>query len=114
MGGGNAERGRGKAGREDGCARREREDGDAGGEEAAAEGDLSGVRGRPRARGTPRVRREGLEPRGVAPCGRVCERSPPEPANRGGGGSGGTAGGSRASGLGGSAGSGATRDVIIF
>lgn len=84
MGGGNAERGRGKAGREDGCARREREDGDAGGEEAAAEGDLSGVRGRLRARGTPRVRREGLEPRGVAPCGRVCERSPPRARKSGG------------------------------
>lgn len=56
----------------------------------------------------------GWSPGGWLRAAGSASAAPPEPANRGGGGSGGTAGGSRASGLGGSAGSGATRDVIIF
>lgn len=64
-------------------------------------GGSLGVRGQPHARGTPRVRREALEPRGVAPSGRVCERSSQEPADRGAEGPGERRVGSRAGGLGG-------------
>lgn len=119
MKGGGWECGEGKGkGKEGGWLREEGKKGwrcGRGGEEtAAAVGDLSGVRGRPHARGIPCVRREALEPRGVAPRGRVCERSSQEPADRGAEGPEKRRMGAGRVALGGSAGSGATRGVIIF